>query len=128
MKKRRKTKAQFEAYIRTLIKKYSPILRLQQRIDPQFTDNPRWSYLAFQFSHPYQDCYLYYSERAFADWKDGRTENVNHGIIHELCHALTDSFYAKATERYVTQEDMESEREKLTDLIALIVHGLVDGE
>lgn len=42
-------------------------------------------------------------------------------ILHELCHLLTDPFYAKATNRYATHTEINDERELLTDIMCNII-------
>ena len=38
-------------------------------------------------------------------------------MVHEFCHLLTDGLYTKATKRFASKDEIENERERLTDHI-----------
>jgi hypothetical protein len=42
-----------------------------------------------------------------------------------LCHLITDPLYSKASTRLVSKTEVEDEREKLTDHLAVMAHKLM---
>lgn len=124
MKPPKKTKAQFKKHLQTIIDRYVPILGLERhRISIKEDDDPD-SYFACTFRYPYLDFTVLYSGKSFLDWAKGR--DITHYVVHELCHQLTDPLYSKATHRFVSQKEIENERELLTDVISNIVLRLTD--
>jgi hypothetical protein len=107
----------FEQYIWGLIFKYSPILRLQQFLFEVKRKNP--AYMGCYLCYPYLNAKIEYSDEAEKDWNDGK--DMEHIVLHELCHLLTDPLYCKAFARFVSKEEIEDERERLTDHICNIV-------
>jgi hypothetical protein len=113
----KKTKKDFEKYLLATIEKYKPVLLLQQHT---FTvSDGAEAYMEACFRYPYLNPLIKYSEKVFEDWKNGA--DVTETVVHEMCHYLTDPLYCKATERYVSKGEVESERELLTDTISSIV-------
>lgn len=51
----------------------------------------------------------------------GDKEEALATLIHEYIHPLTDPLYCKARSRYVTHDELNDEREALTDHIANII-------
>jgi hypothetical protein len=117
-----KTEKQFKTYIESVVKKYQPILLLQRHLVTvkKIEDD---GYFNCLFNYPYLNVTIGFSIRALKDWQKG--ENKEREIVHEMCHMLTDPLYAKAITRYTSKQDMEDERERLTDVIANIVYKLV---
>jgi len=115
-----KTHKDFESYIHKTINKYIQILFLQKH-----TFNIRQgtelgsSYYDFIYNYPYLNQTIGYSELAFKEWNEGK--NQTSFILHEICHALTDPLYSKAVQRYVSKNEIEDERERLTDHICNII-------
>lgn len=113
-------KNKFEKYLKSVVDKYIPILFLE-RYTFEFKDkceNPN-SIMECRFNYPYLNATLHYSEKAVKDWEAGK--DITPYIVHEMCHIITDPFYAKATSRYVGVEEIRDERELLTDYICNIV-------
>lgn len=125
MKKKKKvikTKALFKAWIEKIIKFYSPILGISlHRILIEF--DAKQAYLAITCTYPYLDPTIKYSEKAFKDWSKGKLEKDR--ILHELIHILTDPLYNKALGRFVSKDEIEDEREKLTDTLSAIIRKLI---
>ena len=71
-----------------------------------------------QFNYPYQSIVIRYSEDCLQLWKDKRYQKVLGTLFHEMTHQLTDALYAKACNTWRSKEELEDEREKLTDHIA----------
>jgi hypothetical protein len=79
-------------------------------------------YFECSFRPPYLDNAIRYNpSKVKRDWDNGSIEDLKHALIHELCHVLTDNFYGKATNRYISKDELNDERETLTDHIAMIV-------
>jgi len=117
-----KTKALFKAWIEKIIKVYSPILGISlHRI--LIEADPKQAYLAITCTYPYLDPTIKYSEKAYKDWVKGKLTKDR--ILHELIHILTDPLYNKALSRFVGKDEIEDEREKLTDTLSAIIRNLI---
>lgn len=124
---RKKTKQDFEAYIKAIINKYIPILFLQKHtFKVKFGTEANSSYYDFIYNYPYLNQTIGYSELAFKEWCEGK--NQVPFVLHEICHCLTDPLYSKATQRHVSKDEIEDERERLTDHICNIVLALTTEE
>ena len=110
----------FEQYIWDLIFKYIPILRLQYFLFE--VKRKPVDYMECKLCYPYLNAEIYYSDQAEAEWADGK--NMEQIILHELCHLLTDPLYIKAFARFVSSQEIEDERERVTDHICNIVFSL----
>lgn len=77
-------------------------------------------------SYPYKTIHIKYSDDMVKDFKEGI--DVTATLIHEMCHPLTDPLYCKGINRYSSRNEINDERERLTDHIANIIskNGLVD--
>ena len=116
---------QFKEWAEKQVKYYSPYLGLNlQDIGVEYDDDVE--YLSIGFSYPYLDPTIKFSDKALKAWKDGELKKDR--ILHELCHALTDPFYAKATNVFVSKNEIEDERERLTDTIAMIIRNLLNNK
>ena len=119
-----KTEKQFQTYIESVIKRYAPICGVSHCIfsvkkEPEPDKKAHYS---IGHRYPYINQTIYYSKEAFSDWGKGIDQEMY--IVHELCHAITDEFYTKSVDRFVTATTIEDAREKLTDHIANIVYKL----
>ena len=116
----RKTKKEFEKLLHEMIAKYAQILMIvHHTFSVEYGCEHRNSVMEFAYSYPYLDSIVRYSDDALKRWRKG--ENILPFLLHELCHGVTDPLYAKATSRYVTNSEIEDERERLTDHICNIV-------
>jgi len=77
------------------------------------------AYAECAIRYPYKSIEIRYSTSLFEDWCKG--EDVKNELTHEMCHVVTDPFYCKAVSRYLGKDELEDERERLTDHIANIV-------
>jgi predicted SprT family Zn-dependent metalloprotease len=66
------------------------------------------------FRYPYLDACINYNEESLAK---ETPEGLERTIVHEMCHIITDPFYAKACNRFASQDEIKDERELLTDYI-----------
>lgn len=116
-----KSHKDLEKHALGIIKRFQPKLLAQQYVySVSFGKGAEfWECV---FNYPYLNVDIHYSERAFKDWCGGK--DVTPYVLHEMCHAITDPFYAKATDRYSSKNEIRDERERLTDLICNIVLGL----
>lgn len=114
----KKTTKEFEKYILNIIDKYSPILLLDRHTF-EVRGGAQKGLMECLFSYPYLNIIIQYSTDAFEDWKKGK--DMVRYIVHEMCHPITDPIYSKALSRFLTREEIEDERENLTDLISHIV-------
>ena len=118
----KKTEQGFKKWIKKQIDFYAPILGLQlHRI--KIEEDSKESYLAITCNYPYLDPKVKFSKNAFNDW--AKEEMQPDRILHELCHILTDPLYVKAIERYSSKNEINDERERLTDTIAAILRNLI---
>jgi hypothetical protein len=114
----------YRQYLIDKISKFRILLNLQNHtISIEQVDDDSDTYLECKFNYPYLDGVIAFSKRSMQDWLDGK--NMEPVILHELCHLITDPLYAKATTRYIAKQDLEDERERLTDTIAKIVYSLL---
>ena len=114
-----KTK-EFEKYILDLVELYKPVLLLTHvrfTVSDKISKTDNWAEITN--SYPYLDYCICYSERLFTDWLAGI--DIDHVIVHEMAHVLTDPLYCKGFNRFVTASEIEDERERLTDHIANII-------
>ena len=76
-------------------------------------------YMSCSHAYPYLNVTIRYSDTALEDWRNGR--DMSPFILHEVCHPLTDPLYNKALDRFASRNEIEAERERLTDHICNIV-------
>ena len=109
-----------EKKIMQIVKQYQPILLLQRNtFELKYgTENPK-AYMECLFNYPYLNVTLHYSDEFIKKYKEN--EDITPYVVHELCHVITDPFYAKATDRYVSKGEVFDERELLTDYICNII-------
>ena len=111
-------------FIESVVEKYQVEIRL---LDVTFkvSKNEEY-YLACKFRYPYTDSDIFYGSRFETDFKEKRysQEEFERMILHEMLHQLTDPLYTKATSRWCSQQEIEDERERLTDRIATIIFNL----
>lgn len=117
-----KSNDDFESFVQEQWFKWSPILMLGNHtlslkpiVDPSDDD-----YLSVCLRYPYLDQRIQYAPSAVKKFRENPNEFVC-DLVHEFCHFLTDPLYVKATQRCVSHNEIESERERLTDHIQRIV-------
>jgi hypothetical protein len=118
---RKKTQQDFIKWIKECVDYYAPILGIGlQQIKIQYGE--KTTFLEITCTYPYLDPTIRFSNDAFQDWSKGEMKKDR--VLHELCHIITDPLYSKAQDRYIGKNEVEDERERLTDTIAMIVRGL----
>ena len=114
----------FEKYAIEKLKKIQKILLLEDfyplKIEPSKSRASE-----SEFSYPYKSINIRYSQDLLDDFKKKDFVSVNAVLVHEMFHPVTDGLYSKATDRYVTKNEIEDERERLTDHLANIISKLV---
>ena len=116
-----KSHKQFEAYIHSVIKKFIPRLLLQRhtfKVESGAESEGDSTLMCCLYNYPYLNVTIKYSEKAYKKWLKG--EDLTEYIVHEMCHPITDPFYSKSVDRYVSKNEILDERERLTDLICNI--------
>lgn len=112
----------FKKWAEKQVEYYKPYLNINlQEIKIEFSDSV--NYLAITFSYPYLEPYIKFSDKAVDAWLKNNLPKKR--ILHELCHILTDPLYAKAISRFSGQDEIESERERLTDKFCIILNNLI---
>lgn len=115
-----KDHARFESEIKKLIEKWVPVLLIQRHtFEVKYGTESKTAYLEFIYNYPYLNQTICYSDKAFNEWAEGK--NIEPYILHEICHCLTDPIYSKACDRYIGKNEIEDERERLTDHICNIL-------
>lgn len=117
MKKRNK---QFEQWAMKKLKKIQKVLLLQDfhplELEPSCTKASE-----SEIHYPYKTITIRYSDDLLDDFKKKKYEKVIGVLVHEMCHPITDGLYSKAVSVFRTKDEVEDERERLTDAIANIV-------
>ena len=116
------TKKEFVNWIKKQIDYYKPYLDINLQ-NIQVKENSSIEYLQIECAYPYLEPIINFSEKAFVNWKEGKLSKDR--ILHELCHIITDPLYNKAIARYVSKDEIEDERERLTDTICIILNNLI---
>lgn len=118
---KKKTEKQYAEFIKSTIEEWVPRLHLHHFTIYQEKDSSQ-KYLACRYNYPYLDGAVLWTDASYKDWADGTDDGHERKIVHELCHLITDPFYTRAGERYVTMAALEDERERLTDHIAVMAY------
>lgn len=118
MKTKTKTEIKYEKWVKEMFEKYKGILFIE-KYNLYFLKSEE-NYLASKFHYPYLNLTIEYSDKAIKNWKKDKQDSEME-IIHEFTHGITDPFYYICNSRYVTKDEVERERERLTDHITKIV-------
>lgn len=117
-----KERKEFIEWAEKKYKKYEKVLKLQSyKVRIVFKNDLGNSLMQCTSRFPYKDPDVFYNNHTIEVWKKDKNE-VERCLVHEMCHILTDAFYCKSLKRFTTQDEIEDERENLTDTIALIVY------
>lgn len=118
-----KTKEQkeFEKWAMPKLQKIQKILLLEHYQPLQLDVSDSENVSESLYHYPYQTISIRYSKNTLKDFKEKKYEDIMHMLIHEMCHPLTDPLYGTGFERFITKDQLEKERERLTDHIANII-------
>jgi hypothetical protein len=117
----KKTKKEFEKWAMVYLKKIQKILLLDDFHPLSIEPSNKKNISECKFNYPYKSINIGYSDGVFEDFQKGKIEDVLGVLVHEMCHSITDPLYSKAVSRYVGKDEIEDERERLTDHIANIL-------
>jgi len=111
---------ELEEFILSVIKEFTPIMFLERNsINVKY--DKEVNYLECGLHYPYLDTSIIYNNKVVKSFLKNELKDLRYQIVHELCHIITDPLYTKATYRYLGKNELEDEREHLTDLISKIV-------
>jgi hypothetical protein len=116
-----KQQKQFETWAMPRLVKIQKVLLLEHFHPIDLQPNGKDSTSECLYSHPYQSINVRYSNDVLKNFKEKKYNDVLNVLVHEMCHPLTDPLYGTGFERFVTKEQLENEREKLTDHLANIL-------
>ena len=113
----------FEKWALPIVRKYQKILLLEDHLLTFEQSNTVEGGITMHhlFMYPYKETCIQYGSDALAMWKRKDKKTLKEVIIHELCHSVTDPLYGKATNRFIGRDELNDERERLTDHIANII-------
>lgn len=115
-----KQNKRFEKWAIVKLKKIQKILLLEDfhplEVEPGETETSESVH-----HYPYKKITIRYSKHLLEDFKKKKYEKVISILTHEMCHPITDGLYSKAVSVFRTKDEVEDERERLTDAIANIV-------
>jgi len=76
--------------------------------------------------HDYYTLIISPTPHSLKVWQEKRFDELHHGILHELCHAITEPLYDLAISKWVNKAEIEIAREQLTETIANQIEHLVN--
>ena len=115
----KKNKQEFEKWATKIALKYMKKLDMSL-MEVEVTNDNDIDFFEVANRYPYKDIvYITYSDYAFEKWCDGDVSEFV--IVHEICHMLTDPLFCKARQRFVSETEINDERESLTDKIMTII-------
>ncbi len=120
-----KTEKEFVVWIREQVNFYHPILGLHLHTT-EIEKAKNWDddfSMEITCTYPYYDAVIRYTKQGFERWQLGKM--AKNRVLHELLHIITDPLYVKATMRYTSRNEIEDERERLTDILTVIIRNLV---
>jgi len=111
---------QIKNKVLSIIKKYQPILLLNRNtFEIKYPVSNNEAVAECESNYPYLNVTIRIGDKLIKMLNDG--EDVEPYIVHELCHVITDPLYYKAIYRYTTKDEINDERELLTDYICNII-------
>lgn len=114
----KKQEKEYIKWIHKMYEKYKAVLFIEKyHLKTKKIEN---GYLASEFNYPYLDIEIQYTQEAINTWLKDKKDHERR-MIHEFCHTITDPFYNVAIE-CSTRQQIEHERERLTDHVAQIVN------
>ena len=117
--KRQKT----QRWIEKQVEFFKPLLGLDsQKISVAFREDT--GYMEITLTYPYLEPTIRFNDKVVKDLLGGDLKADR--VLHELCHVLTDPLYTKACGRWVSKDEVNDERERLTDTMTIIIRNLIE--
>lgn len=116
-------KIPFEKWAIVELKKIQKKLLLEDfyPIEIKYRTENHESYAECRVAYPYKSITIKYGDAALHDFKEKKYEDIVDALTHEMCHPITDPLYVKGVSRWASRQEIEDERERLTDHIANII-------
>lgn len=112
--------ATVEKRVISIIAKYQPLLLLDRNtFEIKYGTENKAALMECVFNYPYLNVTLKYSDELIDKFK--RKEDITPYVVHEMCHVITDPLFSKASDRWVSKNEVLDERELLTDYICNIM-------
>lgn len=113
-------------YIEECVNFYKPFLDINlYNIDVVYKEDCK-STLEITCAYPYADNEIRFGDKTIDMYI--KKELPKDRILHELLHIITDPLYNKALQRFTHQNEIEDERELLTDKLTLIIRNLIENK
>jgi hypothetical protein len=115
-------KKNFEKWSLPILKKYQKILLLEDhKLFLKYGKLRPDSILEHETNYPYKTSNILFDETALTFFKDGKLEELESAIIHELVHLITDPLHETAQQRYTNERELEELNERAVDHITNII-------
>jgi len=117
-----RTEKDFVAFLEKRISHWKKLLFLERyTFSIQRKTRQSDSYMEIHVNYPYLNPALYYSKESLNDFIQNKDkEQLENAIVHEMIHTITEPLFDKSIRRFVSKDEMNDEREILTDLITSI--------
>ena len=116
----KKEQKEFEEWANQQLRAIQKLLLLDSyRLEP-IESHEDAKFLESKYRYPYKEIVIRYGLDVNKYWPNEK-EYLYNALVHEMCHPITDPFYTKAITRHTTKDEVEDERERLTDYIANII-------
>jgi len=117
-----RTEKDFVAFLEKRISHWKKLLFLERyTFSIQRKTRQSDSYMEIHVNYPYLNSALYYSKESLNDFIQNKDkEQLENAIVHEMIHTITEPLFDKSIRRFVSKDEMNDEREILTDLITSI--------
>lgn len=73
--------------------------------------------------YPYKEIILKYHDAMVQEIKTNK-QQAQRTVLHEMLHAVTDPLYSKGYSRFISENEIENEREAVTDKLTNIIYTL----
>jgi hypothetical protein len=118
------TKQQAKKWIEQKAEKYKQTLFLSgYNLNVEYK-NTNDSIMRARPTFPYKEMCLEFGDEMINEIRTNKKQ-AERIVLHEVVHTLTDPLYIKGTRRFISDQEIEDEREALTDKITMILYPLV---
>lgn len=123
---RKQVKKKFSAYCKKKLEEYAKLLSLEDyrvTFEKGKSDDNCTFYVFVNF--PYKSVAVFYTDDALEQFKKGHYEEINYGLMHELCHVPIHNLQRIASLRYVRSKEITHAMEEATDHFTRIITRLI---